>query len=81
MPGLFGVEGEGAVGAVAASCRQLPQTWLVRVDQREVGARVQLRGRPRPQQKRGGLVLAMLPSWQIRCLYADLRGWQHGARV
>ena len=61
-PGLFGVEGEGEVGAVAASCRQLPQTWLVRVDQREVGARVQLRGRLRPRQKRGGVVLAMLPS-------------------
>ena len=73
-PAPFEAEGEGVV---AASLRQLPQTPLVRVEQRGVGGGVQLLDRLRPRQKRGGL----LPSWQMQRLYADLRGWQRGARA
>ena len=62
VPAPFGAEGEGAVGIVAASLRQLPQTPLVRAEQCEVGGGVQLLDRPHPWQKRGGLMLVMLPS-------------------
>ena len=26
-------------------------------------------------------MLVVLPSWRMRCLYADLRGWQRGTRA
>lgn len=79
---LFGAEGEDAVVCVVtASLWQLSQTRLVRVEQCEVGGGAYQLDRLRLWQKRGGLVLAMLPSCQMRRLCADLRGWQREWRA
>ena len=37
--------------------------------------------RLRPWRQRRGLMLVFLPSWRMWCIYADLRGWQHGTRA
>ena len=62
VPVFLGAEGEGVVGIVIASLRQLPRTALVRAEHCEVVGGVQLLDCPHPRKQRGGLMLVMLPS-------------------
>ena len=46
-----------------------------------MGGGVQPLDRLRPRRQQRGLMLVVLPSWRMRGLCADLRGWHRGARA